>query len=415
MVMPFRCESLSTTTNSTGMMNTAIKVAASIPPITVVPMIWRATDPAPLAVHNGTQPSTNANEVIRMCRKRNLAPPSAASTSGCPFSYASFANSTIRMAFFAASPISITSPICEYTSVSICTKYGHGRAQQNAEWQRPAFIQGREDQKNHQQREPKNGCGRHALLGYLLLEGYADVVVSHFRRHGLCKDLFQGCHGLCRAESRRGTAKYLRGAVEVVAHGEFRPGARLKSCQRSQRHHVTFSVPDIELSNVLRAVAIGALSLDIHLPLPAKSIEIVDERSSHERLDRSINVLDVNALLEHFVPVDSDELLRHSRKECGVDGGEFRSLPGCCKELVQIAGKKFNVFSRAVLKHKREAPGGTHAGNGGRRKRKRNPLWETSKFPVYVLSDELILLFPFLAVLPFLQSDEEERGVTRPG
>jgi len=77
------------------MMNTAINVDANIPPITVVPIIWRATDPAPLAVHNGTQPSTNANEVIKMGRKRTLAPPSAASTSGCPFSYASLANSTI--------------------------------------------------------------------------------------------------------------------------------------------------------------------------------------------------------------------------------------------------------------------------------------------------------------------------------
>ena len=102
-------------------MKTAISVAASIPPITVVPMIWRATDPAPLAVQSGTQPSTNANEVIRMGRKRNLAAASAASVSGCPFSYASFANSTIKMAFFAASPISMTSPICEYTSFSIWT------------------------------------------------------------------------------------------------------------------------------------------------------------------------------------------------------------------------------------------------------------------------------------------------------
>jgi hypothetical protein len=68
------------------MINTAINVDANIPPITVVPIIWRATDPAPLAVHSGTQPSTNANEVIKMGRKRTLAPPSAESTSGRPLS-----------------------------------------------------------------------------------------------------------------------------------------------------------------------------------------------------------------------------------------------------------------------------------------------------------------------------------------
>ena len=95
------------------MMNTAINVAANIPPITVVPIIWRAMEPAPLAVQSGTHPSTNANEVIRMGRKRYLPAASAASANGCPLSYASFANSTIKMAFFAASPISMTRPICE--------------------------------------------------------------------------------------------------------------------------------------------------------------------------------------------------------------------------------------------------------------------------------------------------------------
>ncbi len=37
-----------------------ITLAAIIPPITVVPMICRATAPAPLAVHSGTQPRMNA-------------------------------------------------------------------------------------------------------------------------------------------------------------------------------------------------------------------------------------------------------------------------------------------------------------------------------------------------------------------
>ena len=37
---------------------------------------------------------------------------SVASTSGFPFSYSSLANSTIRMAFFAVRPISMTRPIC---------------------------------------------------------------------------------------------------------------------------------------------------------------------------------------------------------------------------------------------------------------------------------------------------------------
>src|SRR5439155_23365204 len=77
-------------------------------------------------------------------------------------------------------------------------------------------------------------------------------------------------------------------------------------------------------------------------------------------------------------------------------------------------GEKSHVLSRAVLENEGEAPRGSHARNRRRRERERDPLRKTSKFPVYVLSDELILLFPFLAVLPFLQSDEEECGVARP-
>ena len=63
-----------------------IELAASMPPMTVVPMICRATDPAPLAVQSGTQPRMNANDVIRIGRSRSRAPSSAASTSGVPFS-----------------------------------------------------------------------------------------------------------------------------------------------------------------------------------------------------------------------------------------------------------------------------------------------------------------------------------------
>ena len=90
-----------------------ITLAASIPPITVVPMIWRATDPAPVAVHSGTQPRMNAKDVIKIGRRRSLAPSSAASAKGFPCSYCSLANSTMRIAFLAAKPMSMTSPICE--------------------------------------------------------------------------------------------------------------------------------------------------------------------------------------------------------------------------------------------------------------------------------------------------------------
>ena len=93
------------------MRNIEIKVAASMPPMTVVPKTRRETAPDPVAIASGTVPRINAKAVIRIGRKRSFAPASVASKSGLPFSYSSFANSTMRMAFLAARPISITKPI----------------------------------------------------------------------------------------------------------------------------------------------------------------------------------------------------------------------------------------------------------------------------------------------------------------
>ena len=88
-----------------------MKVATSMPPKTPVPMLWRAAAPAPVAMTNGTTPSTKASEVITMGRKRRRAASLAASAALLPTSMPCIANSAIRMAFLAARPISTTRPI----------------------------------------------------------------------------------------------------------------------------------------------------------------------------------------------------------------------------------------------------------------------------------------------------------------
>jgi hypothetical protein len=108
----------STITKRTGMMNTAMIVAASMPTITTVPRMRRDTAPEPVAVHSGTQPRMKAKLVMRMGRRRSLAPSRAASTRPRPFSSSSLANSTMRMAFLAERPMSITRPIWANTPKS---------------------------------------------------------------------------------------------------------------------------------------------------------------------------------------------------------------------------------------------------------------------------------------------------------
>ena len=89
----------------------AIPVAASMPTMTTVPRTLRDTAPEPVAVQSGTQPRMKAKDVMRIGRSRSLAPSSAASTRLLPSFCCRTANSTIRMAFLAASPISMTRPI----------------------------------------------------------------------------------------------------------------------------------------------------------------------------------------------------------------------------------------------------------------------------------------------------------------
>ena len=88
----------------------------SIPPKTTVPSDCWLTEPAPPAVRSGTIPEMNAIEVIRIGRNRRRVASTAASRGDIPSASSSRANSTIRMAFFAARAIISTSPICVYKS-----------------------------------------------------------------------------------------------------------------------------------------------------------------------------------------------------------------------------------------------------------------------------------------------------------
>jgi hypothetical protein len=85
--------------------------AAIMPPKTGVPTAWRDKAAAPSAQTSGTRPRIKAMEVIITARNRILAPSTAASRKGMPFSRCSLANSTIKIPFFAASAISTTRPI----------------------------------------------------------------------------------------------------------------------------------------------------------------------------------------------------------------------------------------------------------------------------------------------------------------
>ena len=88
----------------------ATRVEASMPPITPVPIARRLFAPGPDAMASGTQPRPKASEVMTIARIRARAASSAASRTAMPWRTCSIATSQIRIAFFADSPTSVTSP-----------------------------------------------------------------------------------------------------------------------------------------------------------------------------------------------------------------------------------------------------------------------------------------------------------------
>src|ERR1700722_6804147 len=110
-------DNLRIATKNTGTRKTANTVAVTIPPMTPVPIAVRPPAPAPVAVASGNTPRINANEVIRMGRRRCRAAATVASMSSIPWSWFSLANSTIRIAFFEARPTVVNNPTWKNTSL----------------------------------------------------------------------------------------------------------------------------------------------------------------------------------------------------------------------------------------------------------------------------------------------------------
>src|SRR5258706_14559285 len=95
----------------------ARNVAASMPPTPPVPTEGRPPAPAPEENTSGETPRMNARDVMRMGRNRRRAASTAAAEWLKPSSLFISAYSTIRIAFFAASPRRVTRPIWKYTSL----------------------------------------------------------------------------------------------------------------------------------------------------------------------------------------------------------------------------------------------------------------------------------------------------------
>src|SRR5262249_50717956 len=147
--------------------------------------------------------------------------------------------------------------------------------------------------------------------------------------------------------------------------------------QGRKRYSLTIVVAHIEQAQVLRPGSIVTFGLHVHLPLPAKPVEVVNEVAAHESLQRFVDLRQVDAFLKSLISIHVHIKLRHNWKKRRVDAGDFWPLPGRFHELADVGGKEGDVFARAVLQHKVESAGRADALDRGRRKGEGDGSWYT--------------------------------------
>ena len=126
------------------------------------------------------------------------------------------------------------------------------RAEQDAEGQRPALILRSQNKEDEEQRDAKDGGGRDALRGLLLLEGHALVVERHLTAAWSARNTSsKACGRLAGAVAGRGGRDQLRRLIFVVAHGELGSGNALDGGESGERNGIAGGVLHVEPADVI--------------------------------------------------------------------------------------------------------------------------------------------------------------------
>src|SRR5205085_10842172 len=104
-------------------------------------------------------------------------------------------------------------------------------------------------------------------------------------------------HRFARAESGRGARVNLSGAIKIEAHRELRAAPRLHIGHGTERDHFVVGIANVKQTDILGLGPELAFGLNENLPLPAETIEVVDEVTAHESLQRLADLGEIDALL----------------------------------------------------------------------------------------------------------------------
>src|SRR5664280_207346 len=108
------------------------------------------------------------------------------------------------------------------------------------------------------------------------------------------------------------------------------------------------------------------------MPLQAKTIEVVHQRSAHEGLQCLVHIAQGDLLGQHLRLVHGHTYLGNSEESRRHDTGQFGALLGRSHEDFRVLGQEVGTATGPVFENERESSGGAHARNCRWRERECN-------------------------------------------
>ena len=160
------------------------------------------------------------------------------------------------------------------------------------------------------------------------------------------------------------------------------------------------------------SVAIIAFGLYIYLPCSPEPIEVVHKKTAHERLERLIDLAEIDPLLDDFVAIDLDENLRDVRQKGWNQRAELGPFACCIEKCLQILREERDVFAGAIFQNERNPPEVPTPGIAGGGNAKAIPSLRPASCLLMLRLDGGVLFFRLGSFAPRLERDEEKGAIS---
>src|SRR5215207_6297950 len=367
-------------------------VAAIMPPATPVPTAMRLDAPAPRAISSGTMPSTNASDVMMIGRNRSFTAASVASIVLLPCASSSIANSTMRIAFFAARPMMVTSPTLKYTSAPS-----------------PRIIVNRIEPSTPSGTTRSTDTGT-AQLSYNAASSRNTTISDTAISDTIWPDDWASSNERPVQSNPKPAGSWLASrSISAIASPVERPGGPVHRGERAERHHLAQIVAHLEIEDVLRRHAVGRVGREQHAEDAASAAEVVGVRAAERDRQRGVDVRDGEPERPRFDPVDHHAKLRRVLLPLGPHADEHGALAGRAEQLVARRAQLLERVAAAILEHEAEAA--RHAEPLDRRRVEREhhrflDLHQRPERPVHQRHRGVLVSWP---LVPRLEPHERDR------